>query len=256
MLPADVVARESAAWIWRPDDGDVVETADYVLVRWPAYVGSAPSLMRFTPMGDPAAAFSAALDRARSWACDELIVWVRLEAPAGFEELVRAQGGVLHETVDVFALDLADGPAVDAPDVELRWRDVGNSRDFVEVGIAAFEEGEVPDEETLRWLAEDAEADRLAGRGAHVLAYANGRPVGAAGLTMAGTTARLWGGGVVPEARGRGIYRALLRARIGYALEHGATMALVKGRVESSGPILRRCGFESYGQERAYLLGL
>ena len=32
----------------------------------------------------------------------------------------------------------------------------------------------------------------------------------------------------------------------------GATLALVKGRVETSGPILRRAGFATYGQERCY----
>jgi GNAT superfamily N-acetyltransferase len=68
--------------------------------------------------------------------------------------------------------------------------------------------------------------------------------------------ARLWGGGVVPEARGRGAYRAVLDARLRYAVDHGATLALVKGRVETSGPILRRAGFAAYGQERAYLLSL
>ena len=29
-------------------------------------------------------------------------------------------------------------------------------------------------------------------------------------------------------------------------------MALVKGRVETSAPILRRAGFAAYGEERAY----
>ena len=33
-------------------------------------------------------------------------------------------------------------------------------------------------------------------------------------------------------------------------------MALVKGRVETSGPILRRAGFGVYGQERAYRMPL
>jgi hypothetical protein len=61
---------------------------------------------------------------------------------------------------------------------------------------------------------------------------------------------------VIPEARGRGAYRAVLDARLRYAVDHAATMALVKGRVATSGPVLRRAGFMAYGQERSYRLTL
>jgi hypothetical protein len=33
---------------------------------------------------------------------------------------------------------------------------------------------------------------------------------------------------------------------------HGATTALVKGKVDTSGPILRRAGFAAFGQEPVY----
>jgi hypothetical protein len=39
-------------------------------------------------------------------------------------------------------------------------------------------------------------------------------------------------------------------------LAYGAAMALVKGRVETSGPILRRAGFTAYGQEVVYRVPL
>ena len=57
---------------------------------------------------------------------------------------------------------------------------------------------------------------------------------------MADGVARLWGGAVLEAARGQGVYRALLGARLTYGAAHGATMGLVKGRVNTSGPILRR----------------
>jgi hypothetical protein len=38
------------------------------------------------------------------------------------------------------------------------------------------------------------------------------------------------------------------------AREHGATLALVKGRVLTSAPILLRAGFADYGEERCYWL--
>ena len=74
------------------------------------------------------------------------------------------------------------------------------------------------------------------------------------GYTLVGEVARLWGAGTRPAFRGRGAYRSLLAARMKLAREHGATLALVKGRVETSGPILRRAGFSSYGEERSYCL--
>ena len=69
---------------------------------------------------------------------------------------------------------------------------------------------------------------------------------------MAAGVARLWGGAVVPAARGRGIYRAVLAERLSYAVTHGASMALVKGKIDTSGPILRRAGFTAFGQEPNY----
>jgi hypothetical protein len=68
--------------------------------------------------------------------------------------------------------------------------------------------------------------------------------------------ARLWFGAVVEAARGQGFYWAVLAARLAYAARHGATMALVKGRIETSGSILRRAGFAAYGQELIYAVSL
>jgi len=58
----------------------------------------------------------------------------------------------------------------------------------------------------------------------------------------------------LPEARGRGVYRAMTTARAAWASEQGATTALVKGRIDTSAPILGRAGFTAYGEERWYFL--
>lgn len=252
-LAADEVTAAANAWLWFPPDAQVVDTADLLLINWPGYFKKEPSLMRFTPAGEVRAAFDAAAEVVRSWGFPSLTAWVKLDAPGGLEELLRERG-VLDETVDVFALDLgAPRPTVQSGDFAIRWRgDLETSRDFEAVGIAAFEQGSIPDDPTLARLGAEAREDYLAGRGAQVIAYDGDRAVGAAGLSMAGTVARLWGGGVLPRARGRGVYRAMVAARLHYAVDHGAVMALVKGRIETSGPILRRLGFQAYGQERSY----
>ena len=251
------VAAASAAWLWWPSDATVVEADDFVLIRWPGYVGSAPTLAGV----DTGAPVEDVLERAcaqvRTWGHDSLLVWVKLDAPPGLEDALRARGGRPHETVDVFALDLAGGVPDLAvpPDVEVRWQlDEATTRDHWTVSVEAFGEGTLPGDDDVRRMAAETAADHREGRGGCAVAYLDGRPVGTGGLTVAGDVVRLWSGGVGPAARGRGVYRAVLAARLAYGVEHGTTMALVKGRVETSGPILRRVGFAPYGQERCYEL--
>ena len=79
-------------------------------------------------------------------------------------------------------------------------------------------------------------------------------PASAGGCTLRGEVAQLWGAVTLREYRRRGGYRAVLAERLRLAREHGAALALVKGRVETSRPILLRAGFADYGQERCYWL--
>jgi GNAT superfamily N-acetyltransferase len=76
------------------------------------------------------------------------------------------------------------------------------------------------------------------------VAYLDGAPVSAARLEMprSGEFAGLFGGGTVPEHRGRGIYRALVNARAEDARERGYRYLSVDARPTSL-PILLRMGF-------------
>jgi GNAT superfamily N-acetyltransferase len=80
-------------------------------------------------------------------------------------------------------------------------------------------------------------------RGAEWLAYVDGRPVAYAGAVAGDRGLYLSGGATLPEARGRGCYRALVRARWDFAVERG-TPGLVVLAQETSRAILERCGFE------------
>ncbi len=75
------------------------------------------------------------------------------------------------------------------------------------------------------------------------VAEADGRIVGAGRLEpVAGTpVAGIWGGAVLPEWRGRGIYRALTAARARSALARGSTL-IHSDSTEYSRPILERAG--------------
>lgn len=93
----------------------------------------------------------------------------------------------------------------------------------------------------------------LRGTGVRVLARIDGRPVGTGGCTVADGFVRLWSAATVPDARGSGVYRAVLARRLRYGAELGATTALVKAH-RTSAPILLRCGFHAYGTEREYTI--
>ncbi|MCW2816195.1 MAG: hypothetical protein JWN84_3650 [Nocardioides sp.] len=257
-MSPDQVAAASGAWNWYPTDATTVETDEFLLVRWPDWFQAPPTAVRVASGAPVDETLDVVTDQVRAWGADRVLVWVKLDAPAGLEDALRARGGVLDETVDVFALDLAQRPDLAVPgDLEVRWQvDEATTRDALQVGIEAFEEGSLPPPERLRELAAEAAADHLAGRGATAIAYDGARPLATGGLTLVDGVARLWGGGVVPDARGRGAYRAVLDARLEHAVAHGATTALVKGRVETSGPILRRAGFDVFGQERSWVVRL
>ncbi|MFT4082474.1 MAG: GNAT family N-acetyltransferase [Nocardioides sp.] len=256
-LDASAVVAASNDWVWYPDDAQVIDTADYLLVDWPAYLAKPPEVLRVRSARASAELLDEIAAQARAWGATRVTVWVRLDAPANLAQELLRRGAEVGEDLDVLALDLsAAAPALPVPEaVRLRWqRDLDTARDAHRVALAAFEEGTMPDPGRLRVLAEAARVDLAAGRGGTVIAYLDGEPVASAGLTMASGVARLWGGGVIPSARGRGAYRATLAARLGYARRYGATMALVKGRVLTSGPILRRAGFAVFGKELCYRL--
>ncbi|MEU9100671.1 GNAT family N-acetyltransferase [Streptomyces sp. NPDC048361] len=92
-----------------------------------------------------------------------------------------------------------------------------------------------------RLLAQLAEApDTLIA----VVAMAAGVPVSAARMELYPGTefAGLWGGGTLPQWRGKGIYRALIAHRARIAAERGCRYLQVDAS-DQSRPILRRLGF-------------
>ncbi|MER7760917.1 GNAT family N-acetyltransferase [Streptomyces sp. NPDC097619] len=95
-----------------------------------------------------------------------------------------------------------------------------------------------------------SEPDRIAA----VVALAGDRPVSAARLelTPGRSFGGLWGGGTVPEWRGRGIYRAMTAYRARIAAERGVRYLQVDATGYSR-PILGRLGFSELGTTREYV---
>jgi N-acetylglutamate synthase-like GNAT family acetyltransferase len=84
------------------------------------------------------------------------------------------------------------------------------------------------------------------------LALVDGDAVGLARCVAGEHALVMTGGAVLPEARGRGIYRSLVGARWRTAQERGIP-ALVADAIDQSAPILRRLGFQELGAIEVWL---
>jgi GNAT superfamily N-acetyltransferase len=250
----DVLAR-AAEWMWVPSFATELRTAEYRVVAFPEHFAEPTEAMpvSFGSTRQPAQVLDDVLDAAAALGRDGVTIMGLNERtrPEGLEAHLVARGASLRETLAVLAADLS-GDSVDlaAPaDVEVRAVDgLETLRDYDRISVDVFGGTLRTEEELLSSLASLFDG----GRDPMLVAYRDGAAVGAGGYSVAGDVLRLWGGAVVPEVRGTGVYRAVLdhRLRAGRAL--GCRVALVKGRVDTSAPVLRRAGFASYGEERAY----
>jgi GNAT superfamily N-acetyltransferase len=258
-LSVSAVAAASSAWVWIPDDATVVETSEYTILRPPDYFDYPLAVMQFRPTGPLGEAVDRVLERSRSFGVPEVRWQARFDDPDELAGELTSRGATVLLVLDVLAGDLeGGGPVLPSPavDVTVRWAtDFETARDGSAVGITGFGGALPPDERIEENAARDA-ATVPAGVGGRVVAYVDGRPAGSGGVTMVDGVARLWGGAVVPSARGQGVYRAVLAARLSYAVAHGAAIALVKGKADTSGPILRKAGFLAFGQEPIYSVPL
>ncbi len=256
--------RAAADWTWVPADAQSVET-DFRITRYPQWSGIGVIASRASSARDSGELVDAAISQTRAWGRPNVGWWVTdHDHPTDLEQTLIRRGAAHEDTVDVLALaldalpDLAVPGSVTADVVTTREQRLAVDA----VDVAVWQQHPLTDERLEAELAEITH-DHCARTGFRVLGRleSNHTPVATGGCTLSagpdgapGPVARLWGACTVPDHRGRGAYRAILAERLRIAREWGATLALVKGRVETSGPILSRCGFTRYGSERLYRL--
>jgi len=83
------------------------------------------------------------------------------------------------------------------------------------------------------------------GRHCLFVGYCDGMPAAAASYVPFERSAFLMGGVVLANYRGRGLYRALVQARLAHAHARGITLATSHAREDTSAPILEKIGFET-----------
>jgi GNAT superfamily N-acetyltransferase len=122
-----------------------------------------------------------------------------------------------RDGVDVYARTSLEGWAAEIP--------------FSEAGVELLRED-------LLWSLEQP-----APRYAYFMARAGGEPAGTAGAVLKPTCGYLIGANVLPRFRGRGIYGALVAARLATLRAAGLGLACTLAREASSAPLLERMGF-------------
>lgn len=85
-----------------------------------------------------------------------------------------------------------------------------------------------------------------------LLARMDGEPAGAGWATVRESGVYLNGGAVAPGFQGRGVYRALLAARLELARRAGVAGVCVQARPDTAAPILARLGFTEVGRSRIF----
>ena len=180
-------------------------------------------------------------------------VWMAPEAarPAGLAERLRALGLTPHDSAPFEAryasMAVVTAPPAGPSDVAVkRVANLEELREAERVAAVAFG----LDEETANAYAASAERswqfDSKAGDRATFVATIDDEVVGFARAAFGRTAVYLGGGATHPDFRGRGLYRALVRARWNAAVARG-TPVLTVGAGSMSRPVLERLGFSIVG---------
>lgn len=133
----------------------------------------------------------------------------------------------------------ATTPAIDAPaGMEVVRVDAAGVDEFTRVMAEGWEKDPAEIAPLHRFSIGDPRQRFYVGR-------VDGETAGCANYGNCGTSAYLIGGVVLPRFRGRGLYRALIAARLADAAAEAIPLAVTHARAETSAPMLAHLGFET-----------
>jgi hypothetical protein len=244
-----------------PDDFLDVRTAEYRLLRYPERSLSPTLPAAQVVWSDTSRSLDLVFNEVASvvegWHLDAVHWWVSSTTrPLGTEAYLRTRMGVLSDSYQILGLELGDDAMETSSMKEIAVRlvdDEGSLRDAIAVETDGWGRS-MPDDleigtrltETLNNLKTSTEFQ--------FVAYVDGRPASTGICKLADKMARLYGAVTLPDSRSRGCYRAVLSARLRQARESGATIAVTRGRPQTSGRILMKAGFMVHDLENCYRL--
>ena len=237
-----------APFAWRPSEPGVRtnrEDARFVLQHDPlfahAYFGTA-TLVRID------SGTAAAVDSARAWFRSvgrrRFSWWVRESAnsPQLMAELLRHGLEVSSQDPSGVALMRLEDEPPAVPGVVVRRID--SFRDDIAAAVLFSEVFDMDERDEARIRGRIAARWKRRSRDYRLgfLAYLEGRLAARGSMILVGETGYLYSGATAPDARGRGCYRALVRARWEAMRAMGGTSLVVQAG-QNSEPILSRLGF-------------
>ncbi|HEX3454303.1 MAG TPA: GNAT family N-acetyltransferase [Gaiellaceae bacterium] len=183
----------------------------------------------------------------------EFVWWVGTSAtPDDLEARLLTRGAVPWED-GLITVMVTDEPPPEVPGIEVRRVETyeefaaGREIGFEAAGFTAEQADEMRASFREKW-----DDRRRSGSATAYLAYVDGEPVASGDMLFLPFAGFLSGATTKPEYRGRGVYRALVRARWEEATRRG-TPALVIGAGSMSRPILERIGFRAVAEQHLLL---
>jgi hypothetical protein len=172
--------------------------------------------------------------------------WIGPSAkPQNIVQLLQARGfEPSPDGAELRAMALTSPPPGIAPGIEVHR--VATFEDYVasrEVQWDAFETPEDRRELQRAHMRDEFDETMEHGTPVTFLVLLNGKTGGTGMALPSDRGVFLIAGSTSPWARGRGLYRALVRARWDYAVERGTPVLITEALLDTSYPILRRLGF-------------
>lgn len=229
-------------------------TRERLVELWPSFPMPGPNHVclvrcapeRVDPMIDETRGLAAAHGLRCMWILDPGA------EPADLGDRLTARGIPQLEELDVMVLPVETAVASGDPAIEIvdGLRDEATYQAAEAVQAAAFQDGGPLPGQAERFAEACADPARR-----FFLAVVDGEPAGAGWATVHREAVLINGGAVHPRFQGRGVYRALVAARLGLAREVGAAGLVVQAKLDTSGPILSRFGFRTVGRWRLHVDG-
>ena len=243
------LAEDTAVYLLPRPTFEAIERDGYVFIA-----GTFTGWLHRVRLGDVEAAVAWSRVQGRSRGLRDLEWWLGWSAtPADAGERLLAAGLVPDPDAPVLAgMTCATEPqTVSAIEVR-RVTTLADYQAALEVDWTVWRID--AEERARRYASEIARWEPMRDSGVvhHFSAFLDGRRVGfGRAIDLAGGVA-LMGGAVLAEARGRGVYRALVRARWEHAAARGTPLLIVQAG-EMSRPVLERLGFERHGDIHLYV---
>jgi GNAT superfamily N-acetyltransferase len=249
-VDAQLIALAEEPGLWIPEDplSEEISGDGYTIVTW----ARRASIERIRLSNERVeAAIDEVRAHARALGVDEATWWVgELTTPGDLAETLEARG--LAPDPDfpgLTSLVLTTAPA-GTPQADVVR--IETFEDFLRGIELDWEVWNLPAEvRDERRAAAREHWDLLVadGTATHYVALQGGKPGGFGRMVMTPFGGLMLGGAVLPEARGRGLYTALVHARWQDAVAKGIPRLVVSAGPMSA-PILERLGFERIGSVR------